>query len=141
MAILLSAYGYKIHLVTYTSTSANLLLREIGICLFLASVGIAAVKDFAQTVFSTQGAWWVLYGVLITMIPLLIVGFIARKRNKTNFLNIMGLMAGSYTDPPALAYGNKIANNDAPSVSYSTVYPLTLFMRVIVAQILVLCMI
>lgn len=141
VAILLSAYGYKIHLVTYTSTSANLLLREIGICLFLASVGIAAGKDFAQTVFSTQGAWWVLYGVLITMIPLLIVGFIARKRNKTNFLNIMGLMAGSYTDPPALAYGNKIANNDAPSVSYSTVYPLTMFMRVIVAQILVLCMI
>lgn len=141
VAILLSAYGYKIHLVTYTSTSANLLLREIGICLFLASVGIAAGKDFAQTVFSTQGAWWVLYGVLITMIPLLIVGFIARKRNKTNFLNIMGLMAGSYTDPPALAYSNKIANNDAPSVSYSTVYPLTMFMRVIVAQILVLCMI
>lgn len=141
VAILVSAYGYKIHLVTYTSTSANLLLREIGICLFLSSVGIAAGKDFAQTVFSETGAWWVLYGVAITMIPLLIVGIVARKRYRTNFLSIMGLMAGGYTDPPALAYGNKAANNDAPSVSYSTVYPLTMFMRVIVAQILVLCFI
>lgn len=140
VAILISAYGYKIHLVTYTSTSANLLLREIGICLFLSSVGIAAGKDFAKTVFSEMGAWWLLYGVLITMIPLLIIGVIARKRYHTNFLSIMGLMAGGYTDPPALAYGNKVANNDAPSVAYSTVYPLTMFMRVIVAQIMVLCM-
>lgn len=139
VAILISAYGYKIHLVTYTSTSANLLLREIGICLFLGSVGIAAGKDFAATVFSPTGAWWVLYGVLITMIPLLIIGIIARKKYRTNFLGIMGLMAGGYTDPPALAYANKTANNDAPSVSYSTVYPLTMFMRVIVAQIMVLC--
>lgn len=140
VAILISAYGYKIHLVTYTSTSANLLLREIGICLFLSSVGIAAGQGFAETVFSPLGAWWVLYGVLITMIPLLVVGIVARKRHRTNFLSIMGLMAGGYTDPPALAYANKVANNDAPSVSYSTVYPLTMFMRVIVAQILVLCM-
>ena len=137
VAILISAYGYKIHLVTYTSTSANLLLREIGICLFLSSVGIAAGQGFAET---PLGAWWVLYGVLITMIPLLVVGIVARKRHRTNFLSIMGLMAGGYTDPPALAYANKVANNDAPSVSYSTVYPLTMFMRVIVAQILVLCM-
>lgn len=140
VAILISAYGYKIHLVTYTSTSANLLLREIGICLFLSSVGIAAGQGFAETVFCERGAWWVLYGVLITMIPLLVVGLIARRRHKTNFLSIMGLMAGGYTDPPALAYANKVANNDAPSVSYSTVYPLTMFMRVIVAQIMVLCM-
>ena len=140
VAILISAYGYKIHLVTYTSTSANLLLREIGICLFLSSVGIAAGQGFAETVFSPLGAWWVLYGVLITMIPLLVVGIVARKRHRTNFLSIMGLMAGGYTDPPALAYANKVANNDAPSVSYSTVYPLTMFMRVVVAQILVLCM-
>ena len=140
VAILISAYGYKIHLVPSTSTSANLLLREIGICLFLSSVGIAAGQGFAETVFSPLGAWWVLYGVLITMIPLLVVGIVARKRHRTNFLSIMGLMAGGYTDPPALAYANKVANNDAPSVSYSTVYPLTMFMRVIVAQILVLCM-
>lgn len=140
VAILLSAYGYKIHLVTYTSTSANLLLREIGICIFLSSVGIAAGQGFVETVFSEKGAWWLLYGVIITMIPLLIVGVIARRHHRTNYLSIMGLMAGGYTDPPALAYANKIANNDAPSVSYSTVYPLTMFMRVIVAQILVLCM-
>lgn len=141
VAILISAYGYKIHLVTYTSTSANLLLREIGICLFLSSVGIAAGKNFANTVLCETGALWVLYGVIITILPLIIIGIIARLRYKTNFLNIMGLLSGSYTDPPALAYGNKIANNDAPSVSYSTVYPMTMFMRVVVAQIMVLCMI
>ncbi len=139
VAILLSAYGPKIHLVTYTNSSANLLLREIGICLFLASVGIAAGKDFAATVFNERGAWWVLYGFLITVIPLIIVGFIARKRYGINYLSIMGLMSGGYTDPPALAYGNKVANNDAPAVAYSTVYPLTMFMRVIVAQVIILC--
>ncbi len=138
VAILISAYGHKIHLVTYTSTSANLLLREIGICLFLASVGIAAGKDFVATVFTPQGAEWVLYGFLITVIPLMVIGIIARAKYKTNYLTIIGLMSGGYTDPPALAYANKVANNDAPSVSYSTVYPLTMFMRVIVAQILVL---
>lgn len=140
VAILISAYGHKIHLVTYTNTSANLLLREIGICLFLASVGIAAGKDFAQTVFNIKGAQWVLYGLIITVIPLMAVGIIARMKFKVNYLSIMGLLSGNYTDPPALAYSNKVANNDAPSVAYSTVYPLTMFMRVIVAQVLVLCM-
>lgn len=139
VAILISAYGHKFHLITYTSTSANLLLREIGICLFLASVGIAAGKDFAATVFTNLGATWVLYGVLITMIPLLVIGIIARWKYRINYLPLMGLMSGGYTDPPALAYANKVANNDSPSVAYSTVYPLTMFMRVIVAQILVLC--
>lgn len=139
VAILISAYGYKIHLVTYTSSSANLLLREIGICLFLASVGIAAGKDFAATVFNSTGAMWVLYGLIITVIPLLVVGIIARGKYKLNYLTIMGLLSGSYTDPPALAYGNKVANNDQPAVSYSTVYPLTMFMRVIVAQVVILC--
>lgn len=139
IAILISCYGHKFHLITYTSSSANLLLREIGICLFLASVGIAAGKGFASTVFNETGAMWVLYGFLITTIPLLIVGIIARGKYKINYLTIMGLMSGGYTDPPALAYGNKIANNDAPAVAYSTVYPLTMFMRVIVAQVLILC--
>lgn len=139
VAILLSSYGYKIHLVTYTNSSANLLLREIGICLFLASVGIAAGKDFAATVFNSLGATWVLYGFLITLIPLLVVGCIARGKWKVNYLSIIGLMSGGYTDPPALAYSNKIAGNDAPAVAYSTVYPLTMFMRVIVAQIIILC--
>lgn len=138
VAILLSAFGPKIHLVTYTNSSANLLLREIGICLFLASVGIAAGKDFAATVFCTRGAIWVGYGVLITVIPLLAMGIVARWRYKLNYLTIMGLMSGSYTDPPALAYSNKTANNDQPAVAYSTVYPLTMFLRVIVAQVVML---
>ena len=139
VAILISAYGHKIHLVTYTNSSANLLLREIGICLFLASVGIAAGKDFVATVFNMKGALWVAYGFVITVVPLLVVGCIARGKYKMNYLSIIGMMSGSYTDPPALAYGNKVANNDAPAVAYSTVYPLTMFMRVIVAQLIVLC--
>lgn len=139
VAILISAYGPKIHLVTYTNSSANLLLREIGICLFLASVGIAAGKDFVATVFNARGAMWVGYGFLITIIPLMTVGILARAKYKINYLTIMGLMSGNYTDPPALAYGNKVANNDQPAVAYSTVYPLTMFMRVIVAQVMILC--
>ena len=139
VAILLSAFGHKIHLVTYTNSSANLLLREIGICLFLASVGIAAGKDFAATVFNVRGLTWVAYGFIITVVPLLTVGIIARSKYKMNYLSIIGMMSGGYTDPPALAYGNKVANNDAPAVAYSTVYPLTMFMRVIVAQVVILC--
>ncbi len=139
VAILIGAYGHKFHLVTYTNSAANLLLREIGICLFLASVGIAAGKDFAATVFNFKGAMWVAYGFLITVIPLIVVGCIARGKFKMNYLSILGMISGSYTDPPALAYANKVANNDAPAVAYSTVYPLTMFMRVIVAQVIVLC--
>lgn len=138
VAILLSAYGHKIHLVTYTNSSANLLLRELGICLFLASVGIAAGKNFAATVFTPEGATWVLYGFAIAMIPLLVMGIVARAKYKMNYFTICGMISGSYTDPPALAYGNKIANNDAPAVSYSTVYPLTMFMRVVAAQLVIL---
>lgn len=99
VAILISAYGHKFHLVTYTNSSANLLLREIGICLFLASVGIAAGKDFAATVFNMKGALWVGYGFLITVIPLIIVGCIARGKYKMNYLTIIGMMSGNYTDP------------------------------------------
>ncbi|MBD5190486.1 MAG: putative transporter [Bacteroidales bacterium] len=141
VAILISAYGTKFHLVTYTNSSANLLLREIGICLFLASVGIAAGKDFAATVFNLRGATWVGYGFAITVIPLIVTGIIARWKYKMNYLSIIGMMSGNYTDPPALAYANKVANNDSPAVAYSTVYPLTMFMRVIVAQVIILCFI
>lgn len=139
VAILLSAYGPKIHIVTYTNSSANLLLREIGICLFLASVGIAAGKDFVATVFNVHGAIWVGYGLAITLIPLIVTGIIARAKYKMNFLSITGILSGGYTDPPALAYANKTANNDQPAVAYSTVYPLTMFLRVIMAQIIILC--
>ncbi|MCM1318791.1 MAG: putative transporter [Muribaculaceae bacterium] len=138
IAILISNYGHKFHLVTYTSSSANLLLREIGICLFLASVGIAAGGKFAKTVFTPTGAIWVANGFIITLIPLVVIGIIARSKYKFSYLTIMGLMSGSYTDPPALAYGNKVAEGDAPAVAYSTVYPLTMFMRVIMAQIIIL---
>ena len=140
VAILLGRYGYKIKLVTYTSSSANLLLRELGICLFLASVGIAAGGNFAATVFNATGAKWVAYGFFITFIPLLIVGVLARSRFKINYCTLMGLVAGTTTDPPALSYANKTANNDAPAVSYSTVYPLTMFLRVVTAQIIILAL-
>ena len=140
VAILISRWGYKIKLITYTSTSASMMLREVGICLFLASVGIGAGENFVGTVFNATGAQWVLYGFLITFIPLITVGCIARGKYKLNYFSILGLISGSYTDPPALAYGNKTANNDAPAVAYSTVYPLTMFLRVITAQILILAL-
>ena len=138
VAILLSRFGYKFHLITYTSSSASLLLRELGICLFLASVGISAGDGFADAVFNTTGMWWVIWGFVITVVPLLIIGSIARGHDRTNFLSIMGLMSGSYTDPPALAYANNSTGNDAPAVAYATVYPLTMFLRVVAAQILIL---
>lgn len=140
VAILISRFGYKAKLVTYTSSSASLLLRELGICLFLASVGIAAGKDFASSVFNTTGMWWVIWGFVITVVPLIIVGCIARGHDKTNLLTIMGLMSGGCTDPPALAYANNSTGNDAPAVAYSTVYPLTMFLRVVAAQALILCL-
>ena len=140
VAILLSRFGYKAKLITYTSSSASLLLRELGICLFLASVGISAGKGFADAVFNTTGMWWVIWGFVITVVPLIIVGLIARGRDKINYLSIMGLFSGSCTDPPALAYANNSTGNDAPAVAYSTVYPLTMFLRVVAAQALILCL-
>lgn len=140
VAILLSRFGYKAKLVTYTSSSASLLLRELGICLFLASVGIAAGKGFAAAVFNTTGMWWVIWGFVITVVPLIIVGLIARGHDRINYLTIMGLFSGGCTDPPALAYANNSTGNDAPAVAYSTVYPLTMFLRVVAAQALILCL-
>lgn len=139
VAILLSRFGYKFKLVTYTSSSASLLMRELGICLFLASVGISSGAGFAETVFNYTGMWWVIWGFIITFVPLIIVGCIARGVYKINYLTIMGLFSGGYTDPPALAYANGSTGCDVPAVAYSTVYPLTMFMRVVAAQGLVLC--
>lgn len=138
VAILLSRFGYKLKLITYTSSSSSMLMRELGICLFLASVGISSGKDFAATVFNTTGMWWVIWGFIITVVPLIVVGSIARGCYKINFLTIMGLMSGGCTDPPALAYANNSTGNDAPAVAYSTVYPLTMFLRVVAAQLLIL---
>jgi putative transport protein len=138
VAILISIFGPKYHLVTYTTMSANLMLREIGICLFLACVGIGAGENFISTIVSGGGLNWIGYGFIITMIPLLIVGIVARLVFKINYFTLMGLLAGSTTDPPALAYSNATAGNDAPAVSYATVYPLTMFLRVLSAQLLIL---
>lgn len=138
VAILLSRFGYKFKLVTYTSSSASLLMRELGICLFLASVGISSGAQFADTVFNETGMWWVIWGFIITFVPLVVVGCIARGVYKINYLTIMGLFSGGYTDPPALAYANGSTANDAPAVAYSTVYPLTMFLRVVAAQSLIL---
>lgn len=140
VAILIGRFGHKLHLVTYTTMSANLMLREIGIVLFLASVGIEAGEHFVQTVVEGSGLSYVGYGFLITTIPLLIIGIIARLYCKVNYFTLMGLIAGSNTDPPALAYSNQASGNDAPSVGYSTVYPLTMFLRILAGQMILLAM-
>lgn len=138
IAILIGRYGYKIHLVTYTTTSANMMLREIGLVLFLASVGIKAGAGFWNTVTGGDGMLYVLTGFLITVIPILIVGPLARLRLKLNYFTIMGMIAGTYTDPPALAYANSSCSKEAPAVGYSTVYPLSMFLRIFTAQTIIL---
>lgn len=138
IAILIGRYGYKIHLVTYTTTSANMMLREIGLVLFLASVGIKAGAGFWNTVTEGDGLLYVLTGFLITVIPILIVGPLARLRLKLNYFTIMGMIAGTYTDPPALAYANSSCSKEAPAVGYSTVYPLSMFLRIFTAQTIIL---
>ena len=140
VAILIGRFGHKLKLVTYTTMSANLMLREIGIVLFLSSVGIEAGEHFVDTVVEGDGLLYVLWGFLITVVPLLLVGIFARWRYKLNYFTLMGLVAGSTTDPPALAYANQVSGNDAPSVGYSTVYPLTMFLRILAGQMLLLTM-
>lgn len=138
VAILISRFGAHYHLVTYTTMSANLMLREVGISLFLAAVGISAGEGFIDTVVNQGGYMWVLYGVIITMLPILLVGIFARKVYKVNYFTLMGVIAGSMTNPPALAYSNATASNDVPAVSYATVYPFMMFLRVLTAQLFVL---
>lgn len=138
VAILMSRFGPKFKLVTYTTMSANLMLREIGISLFLACVGLDAGGDFIDTIVNKGGAIWIFYGVIITVVPLLIIGLIGRWRYKINYFTLMGLLSGSTTDPPALAFANASAGNDMPAVGYATVYPLTMFLRVLSAQLLIL---
>lgn len=138
IAILIGRFGYKAHLVTYTTTSANMMLREIGLVLFLASVGIKAGDGFVETIVQGDGIKYVYTGFLITIIPILIVGTIARLKYKLNYFTIMGMIAGTYTDPPALAYANATCSKEAPAIGYSTVYPLSMFLRIFTAQIIVL---
>ena len=138
VAILIGAFGPKYHLVTYTTSSANLMIREIGIALFLAAVGFGAGQSFIPTLVG-GGYVWIGYGVLITLLPLLLIGCIARMWLKLDYFTLMGLMAGSTTDPPALAYATgQSSANDRAAVAYSTVYPLTMFLRVLTGQLMIL---
>ena len=137
VAILIGRFGTHFHLVTYTTMSANLMLREIGIALFLAAVGIGAGDGFIEAI-ADGGYRWIGYGFIITVVPLLIVAVVARKWLRMNYYTLMGLIAGSTTDPPALAYANATAGNDMPAVGYSTVYPVVMFLRVLTAQIFIL---
>lgn len=137
IAILIGRFGPHFHLVTYTTMSANLMLREVGIALFLAAVGIGAGDGFVETIIN--GGWrWIGYGAIITILPLLIVGIFARLVLKLNYYTLMGLISGAMTDPPALAYANSTAGNDMPAVSYATVYPVVMFLRVLTAQLFIL---
>ncbi len=138
VAILIGRFGYRMKLVTYTTTSANMMLRELGLALFLASVGIKAGAGFWETVVAGDGIKYVYTGFLITIIPILIIGTIARLRYHFNYFTIMGMIAGTYTDPPALAYANASCSREAPAIGYSTVYPLSMFLRILTAQIVVL---
>jgi putative transport protein len=138
IAILIGRFGYRIKLVTYTTTSANMMLREIGLVLFLASVGIKAGNGFWETVAQGDGLKYVYTGFMITVIPILIIGTIARMKYKFNYFTIMGMLAGTCTDPPALAYANAACSREAPAIGYSTVYPLSMFLRIFTAQLIVL---
>lgn len=138
IAILMSCFGPKMHIITYTTSSANLMIREIGIAMFLAAVGFGAGKTFIPTLLD-GGYMWIGYGVIITLLPLLIVGTIARLWLKLDYFTLMGLIAGSTTNPPALAYATTVSSaNDRAAVAYSTVYPLTMFLRVLTGQLMIL---
>lgn len=138
IAILIGRFGHRMKLNTYTTTSANMMLREIGLVLFLASVGVKAGAHFWETVVQGDGLMYVFTGFLITIIPILIIGVIARLKFKFNYFTIMGMIAGTCTDPPALAYANSICSREAPAIGYSTVYPLSMFLRIFTAQLIVL---
>lgn len=137
VAILIARFGPYYKLITFTTTSANMMIREIGISMFLAAVGLGAGEKFVDALLS-GGYLWVVYGLLITILPLLIVGIFARLRYKLDYYTLLGLLSGSMTDPPALAFANSVSSNDAPAVAYATVYPLTMFLRVLTAQILII---
>lgn len=138
IAILIGRFGHRMKLNTYTTTSANMMLREIGLVLFLASVGIKAGANFWHTVVQGDGLLYVATGFIITIVPILIVGVIARLKFKFNYFTLMGMIAGTCTDPPALAYANSICSREAPAIGYSTVYPLSMFLRIFTAQLIVL---
>ncbi len=137
VAILIGRFGPQFHMITYTTVSANLMLRELGISLFLAAVGLGAGQGFVETI--VDGGWkWIGYGFIITVVPLLIVGCIALKWGKVDYFTLMGMIAGGTTDPPALAFATSSSPNELPSIGYTTVYPLTMFLRILTAEMLIL---
>lgn len=139
VSILLSHFGPKLKVITYTTASANLMLREIGICIFLACVGLEAGEGFVDTIVNRGGVVWILYGAIITVIPLTLAGIIGRYALKLDYLTLIGVLSGASTNPPALAFaGEQDKNSDAAAVSYATVYPLTMFLRVLIAQLMIL---
>ena len=137
IAILLGYFGPKWKITTYTTTSANMMIREIGISLFMAAVGVGAGENFVSSILG-GGYWWILYGALITLIPVLLTGLIARLVFKLNFYQICGLLSGGNTDPAVLAFAQGAYGTDYTSINYATVYPLSMFLRVLAAQLLVL---
>lgn len=137
VAILISRYGGRFSVTHYVSQSANLMIREIGIVLFLASVGLDAGKNFIRTITEGDGLLWMGLGAIITLVPLLVTAFISRSQGKLNYLETCGLLSGASTDPPALAFANDITGSDVPALTYASVYPLTTFMRIMVAQLLI----
>ncbi|MBR5830752.1 MAG: putative transporter [Tidjanibacter sp.] len=137
VALLIGRFGPHLHLVTYTTMSANLMLREVGLAMFLAGVGLGAGDGFVDAVVN-GGYRWVGYGFIITVLPVLIVGLFARLKLKMNYYTLMGLLAGSMTNPPALGYANATSGNDMPALGYATVYPVVMFLRVLLAQLLIL---
>jgi putative transport protein len=136
MAILLSHLGRIGPMVMHMPINANRALRELGIILFLANVGLLSGEKFMTTVFSMQGLQWVLLGLVVTMLPLLAVGFVARKWHRMNFMSLCGLLSGGMTDPPALAFATSMARCDSPAIAYAAVYPLTMLLRIVAAQII-----
>jgi len=138
VALFLSRYGNKLYLNNYTTNSANLMIRELGISLFLASVGLGSGNNLSSAFTNGGGLQWMLMGIIITMLPLLIIGIVAHFFFRKTYFEVCGLLAGSSTDPPALAFALKMAGNDIPSATYATVYPLTMILRILAAQLLIL---
>lgn len=141
IALTLSRFGNLLYLNNYTTNSANLMIRELGISLFLASVGLSSGKNLSVAFENGSGWTWIGMGVIITVVPLLLVGFIARKYFRKTYFEICGLLAGASTDPPALAFATRLTGSDIPSVTYATVYPLTMILRIVAAQLLILLLI
>jgi putative transport protein len=138
VAILMGYFGPRYHLITYNTISANMMLREIGITMFLACVGLGAGSDFFHTLINEQGLAWIGYGMILTMLPILLGGIIGRYFFHINYYTLMGVLAGGNTNPPALAFSNSLTTSDLPSAGYATVYPFAMFLRIIGIQILII---